>query len=57
MGTESWRSATGGSKVVGAETRGRRGCDPAVAMRGCVEVVRINVEETGGQDTGRLWEH
>lgn len=45
MGTESWRSATGGSKVVGAETRGRRGCDPAVAMRGCVEVVRINVEE------------
>lgn len=44
IGTESWRSATSGSKVVGAETRGRRECNPAVVMRGCVEVVGINVE-------------
>lgn len=41
MGTESWRSATSSSKVVGAETRGRRKCDRAVVMGGCVEVVRI----------------
>lgn len=45
MGTKSWQSATSGSEVVGAETRGRHECDAVVVMRGCVEVVRIDVED------------
>lgn len=53
MDTESWRLATSGSKVVGAETRGRRGCDPAGVMGGCVEVVRIECRGRGGQERTR----
>lgn len=55
MGTKGWRSATSGSKVVGAGTRGRGGCSPVAVMYGCVEVVRIDGEngsskgETAGQ--------